>query len=136
MLAEVADTVTQELSLDRQLPRLIDLILEALDAERATLFLHDRDTGELFSRVLSGEGVTEIRIPATPASPARCSAPGVAEIIADAYEDSRFNPEIDRRTGYRTRNILCVPLRNRDGQADRRDAGAEQARRRRSARPI
>ena len=42
---------------------------------------------------------------------------GAAEIIADAYQDRRFHPEIDRRTGFRTRDVLCVPLRNRDGQA-------------------
>src|SRR5579883_2403757 len=52
VLAKVADMVTQELSLDHQLPRLIELIADALDAERATLFLHDHDTGELFSRVV------------------------------------------------------------------------------------
>ncbi len=117
VLAEVADTVTQDLSLDRQLPRLIELITQALDAERATLFLYDRDTGELFSRVLSGEGVTEIRIPAAAGIAGAVFSAGVAEIIPDAYDNSRFNPEIDRRTGYRTRNILCVPLRNREGHA-------------------
>src|SRR6185369_8880758 len=61
VLADVADIVTQHLSLDHQLPRLIDRIAEALDAERTTLFLHDRETGELFSRVLRGEGIAEIR---------------------------------------------------------------------------
>src|SRR5436309_14159259 len=54
VLAEVADIVTRDLSLDLQLPRLIDLITESLGAERATLFLFDRDADELFSRVLSG----------------------------------------------------------------------------------
>jgi adenylate cyclase len=117
VLAEVADTVTRDLSLDRQLPRLIDLITEALDAERATLFLHDRDSGELFSRVLRGEGVTEIRIPATAGIAGAVFAAGVAETIPDAYLDPRFHQETDRQTGYRTRNILCVPLNNRDGQA-------------------
>ena len=117
VLAEVADTVTQRLSLDFQLPRLIDLIIDALDAERAALFLHDRDTSELLSRVLSGEGVAEIRIPATAGIAGAVFTADVAEIIPDVYQDARFNPEIDRRTGYRTRNILCVPLRNRDGQA-------------------
>ena len=52
VLTEVADTVTQDLSLDHQLPRLIELITDALDAERATLFLHDREPDELFSREL------------------------------------------------------------------------------------
>src|SRR5712692_7211556 len=105
VLAEVADTVTQQLSLDHQLPRLIDLITEALDAERATLFLYDRDTGELLSRVLSGEGVAEIRIPAKIGIAGAVFTAGVAEIIPDAYQDSRFNPEVDRQTGYRTRDI-------------------------------
>src|SRR5437764_6920845 len=115
VLNEVADTVTRDLSLDRQLPRLIELITEALDAERATLFLHDREPDELFSRVLRGEGVTEIRIPADAGIAGAVFRTGAAEIVPDAYLDPRFNQEIDRRTGYRTRNMLCVPLRNRDG---------------------
>jgi len=117
VLADVADIVTQHLSLDHQLPRLIDRIAEALDAERTTLFLHDRETGELFSRVLRGEGIAEIRIPASAGIAGAVFGANTPEIIADAYNDPRFNPEIDRRTGYHTRNVLCVPLRNRDGQA-------------------
>jgi len=116
VLVEVADTVTQRLSLDHQLPRLIDLIVEALDAERATLFLHDADAGELFSRVAGGEGVSEIRIPQNVGIAGSVFGSGVGEIIHDAYQDARFNLEVDRRTGYRTRSILCAPLRNRADQ--------------------
>jgi adenylate cyclase len=116
VLVEVADTVTQRLSLDHQLPRLIDLIVEALDAERASLFLHDADTGELFSRVAHGEGVSEIRISQSVGIAGSVFGSGVAEIIDDTYRDARFNPEVDRHTGYRTRNILCAPLRNRADQ--------------------
>jgi len=117
VLAEVADTVTHALSLDHQLPRLIDLITRALDAERATLFLYDSDDGELFSRVLLGDDVTEIRMPATAGIAGAVFNSGIAEIVPDVHQDPRFNPEIDRRTGYHTRNILCLPLCNRDGQA-------------------
>jgi adenylate cyclase len=116
VLVEVADTVSQRLSLDHQLPRLIELIAEALDAERATLFLHDADTAELFSRVAGGEGVSEIRVPQSVGIAGSVFDSGVGEIIHDAYRDMRFNPEVDRRTGYHTRNILCAPLRNRAGQ--------------------
>jgi adenylate cyclase len=116
VLVEVADTVTQRLSLDHQLPRLIELIAEALDAERATLFLHDADAGELFSRVARGEGVAEIRIPQNVGIAGSVFGSGVAEIIDDAYRDLRFNAEVDRRTGYLTHSILCVPLRNRADQ--------------------
>jgi adenylate cyclase len=116
LLAEVADTVTHELSLDRQLPRLIDLITEALDADRAALFLYDSEDGKLFSRVLRGEGVAEIRMPSTAGIAGAVFTAGIAEVIPDAYRDTRFNPEIDRQTGYHTRNILCIPLCNREGQ--------------------
>jgi len=129
VLVEVADTVTQRLSLDHQLPRLIELIVEALDAERATLFLHDADAGELFSRVAGGEGVSEIRIPQSVGIAGSVFGSGDAEIIDDAYRDARFNPEIDRQTGYRTRSILCVPLRNRADQV----IGVTQVLNRRSA---
>ena len=116
VLVEVGETVTQRLSLDHQLPRLIDLIVEALDAERATLFLHDADAGELFSREARGDGISEIRIPQTVGIAGSVFGSGVGEIIDDAYRDPRFHPEVDRQTGYRTRNILCVPLRNRADQ--------------------
>ena len=117
VLNEVADTVTRDLSLDRQLPRLIELITEALGAERATLFLHDHETDELFSRVLRGEGVAEIRITADTGIAGAVFRSGSPEIVSDTYQDPRFNQEIDQRTGYHTRNMLCVPLRNRDGVA-------------------
>ena len=116
VLLEVADTVTQRLSLDHQLPRLIDLIVEVLDADRATLFLHDADAGELFSRVAGGEGVSEIRMLQGVGVAGSVFGSGVGEIVDDAYRDPRFNPEVDRQTGYRTRSILCVPLRNRADQ--------------------
>jgi adenylate cyclase len=110
VLAEVADTVTQHLSLDRQLPRLIELIADALDADRATLFLHDPETGELFSRVARGTGIAEIRIPDGSGISGAVFRSGTTEIIADVYRDARFNQEIDRQTGYRTRNVVCAPL--------------------------
>jgi adenylate cyclase len=115
LLAAVSEIVTEELSLDHQLPRMIELISEAFGAERATLFLHDPETGELFSRVAAGDGVHEIRIPAAAGIAGAVFRSGQAEIIPDAYQDARFNQEVDRQTGYVTRNILCVPLKNRDG---------------------
>src|SRR5262250_1154746 len=88
VLTEVADTVTQSLSLDHQLPRLIDLITEALDAERGTLFLHDPDAGELFSRVARGEGVREIRVPEKAGIAGSVFSSGLPEIVDNAYRDA------------------------------------------------
>jgi adenylate cyclase len=116
LLLRVARTVTHELALDHQLPQLIELIVAGLDAERATLFLYDPDTGELFSRIAQGEGVAEIRIRANSGIAGAAYASGETEIVGDAYQDPRFNQDVDRRTGFRTRNILCAPLRNRYDQ--------------------
>src|SRR6516225_2490481 len=92
VLVEVGETVTQRLSLDHQLPRLIDLIVEALDAERATLFLHDADAGELFSRVAAGDGVSEIRIPQSVGIAGSVFGSGVGEIIDDVYRTLASTP--------------------------------------------
>ena len=117
VLLELANALGGELSLDVLLPRLIDLVTRTLRADRATLFLHDSDAGELYSRVMRGGLVQEIRIPAEAGLAGAAFSSGQTLNIADCYADSRFNSEVDRRTGYRTRNMLCAPLRNRAGAA-------------------
>ncbi|MCP5151504.1 MAG: GAF domain-containing protein [Ectothiorhodospiraceae bacterium] len=110
-LVEVSSKMSDTLSLDILLPRLMTIVTETLGADRSTLFLYDEETDELFSRVAQGEQVGEIRIPAGAGIAGSVFSTGEGCIIADAYADPRFNPEVDRRTGYRTRNILCLPVR-------------------------
>lgn len=112
-LADIANRVNDSLSLDVLFPRLMEVVTEALNADRSTLFLHDPETGELFSRVLQGDTIGEIRFPSHLGVAGSVFTRGEAEIIGDAYADGRFNQEVDRKTGYRTRNILCVPIRNK-----------------------
>jgi adenylate cyclase len=117
VLVEVNKTVAKSISLDEMLPHLIEVIAEVLRVDRATLFLHDNNSQELFSRVLQGTEVKEIRIPDDSGVAGTVFTTGRTLIISDAYADPRFSPEIDRKTGYRTRNILCVPIHNRSGSA-------------------
>ena len=112
-VAEVASRVSDSLSLDVLFPRLMQVVTETLNADRSSLFLYDPDTRELFSRVMQGNAMGEIRFPAHMGIGGSVFTSGVAEIIADAYADERFNQEVDRHTGYHTRNILCVPIRNK-----------------------
>ena len=113
LIVDIADRVSDSLSLDVLFPRLMEVVTETLDADRSSLFLHDPETGELFSRVMQGSVMGEVRFPAALGIAGSVFAGGRGEIIADAYADSRFNREVDQRTGYRTRNMLCVPIRNR-----------------------
>jgi adenylate cyclase len=115
VLIEVNKTVAKSASLDEMLPHLIEVIAEVLRADRATLFLHDERSRELFSRVVQGGDVNEIRVPDEAGIAGTVFTTGRSLIIADAYADPRFSPAIDKQTGYRTRDILCVPIRNRDG---------------------
>ncbi len=116
VVLEINRIVSGELSLDVLLPNLIEMIKQRLRAERATLFLHDQDSGELYSRVALGGEVSEIRVGAGAGIVGSVFTSGEILNIADAYKDPRFNPEIDRREGFVTRDILCLPLRNRAGQ--------------------
>lgn len=111
-LVDVANRVSDTLSLDVLFPRLLEVVTESLDAERSSLFLYDAETGELFSRVMQGNAVGEVRFPVGQGIAGSVFTSGRGEIIPDAYADPRFNRWVDTETGYRTRNLLCVPIRN------------------------
>ncbi|KPK83014.1 MAG: hypothetical protein AMJ81_08560, partial [Phycisphaerae bacterium SM23_33] len=100
--------------LDELLGLVITSSMELLEAERATLFLYDQTTGELVSRI--AHGAEEIRLPGDAGIAGAVARNRRVLNIPDAYADHRFNREVDRRTGFRTRNILAVPLLDHDGQ--------------------
>ncbi len=114
LMLEVSQTLAGDLSLNVLLPSIVDILTRALKAERGTLFLYDRESGELFSRVTNGS-VAEIRIPSSSGIAGAVFTEQESLNIPDAYADPRFNQAVDQETGFRTRNILCAPLRNRTG---------------------
>ena len=106
-LLEVAQAMTGV----RQLQPLLELIVASatrlVDADRTSLFLLDED-GSLWTRVAQESG--DIRLPPGFGIAGLVARTGKAVSIPDAYEDPRFSHDIDRKTGYRTRSVLCVPL--------------------------
>lgn len=109
-LLDVSRRASDSLSLDILLPRMVTMISELLEADRCSVFLYDRENDELYSREAAGDLVGKIRVPANSGIVGAVFMQGQAEIISDAYGDNRFNRDIDLKTGYRTRNILCVPI--------------------------
>ncbi len=105
-----------ELQLDPLLERIMRASTELLDAERSTLFLHDPPTNELWSRFAEGLGTRELRFPADRGVAGSVFTTGHKENISDPYNDLRFNPEFDRKTGFHTRNILALPVFNKKGK--------------------
>jgi len=112
ILLNVMREVSKELEVDRLLQKIVAHTSEVMNADRATLFLVHRKSGDLWSRVAQGENVREIRVPRGVGIAGHVAVSGEVVNIPDAYKDPRFNPEVDRRTGYYTRTILCMPLRN------------------------
>jgi serine phosphatase RsbU (regulator of sigma subunit) len=109
--------VSRALGAERDLDRLLALIVasatELVDAERTSLFVVDRERDELWTRVAEGSG--EIRLPLGRGIAGAVAVDGSVVNIPSAYDDRRFDPATDQRTGFRTRSILCLPMVNHDG---------------------
>src|SRR5256886_5854011 len=113
-----------EADIDRVLTRIVDTTKRMLDCERATLYVIDRGKNELWSRVLTESELTEIRLPLDGRSLAAEVARAGQLLRIDApYEDPRFDPSVDARSGFRTRSMLVTPIDARD----RRRLGVLQA---------
>ena len=110
-LLEGSQASELEEGVDRLLVRMVHSASRLTDADRATLFLIDAETGELWSKVAQGAEINEIRVPAGAGVVGWVVEANEQLNIAEAYEDERFNREVDKRTGYRTRTILCAPVR-------------------------
>ena len=113
-LLEISRSMAATTDLERLLQLIIDQSMVLLDAERASLFLYDADNDELFSRIAAG--ANEIRFPADRGVAGSAVKTGQIINVPDAYQDDRFNPNIDKKTGFRTRSILAVPLCDYEGQ--------------------
>lgn len=110
--------IAQLMGAERDLNKLLKLISAetevALEADRCTVFLYDSDSNELWSKVATGlDRTEEIRFPAHLGLAGYVAKTGEILNIKEAYSDPRFNKEIDKKTGYTTKSILCLPMRNR-----------------------
>ena len=104
--------VAKAMSTERDLGILLEEIVEharsVVDATRGTIFLLDKDKNELWSKV--AQGAREIRFPADKGIAGHVAQTKTILNIPDAYADPRFNPAVDKATGFHTRNMLTVPM--------------------------
>jgi adenylate cyclase len=108
--------ITSDFDLSAMLSKIVREAATMLRADRATLFLNDEKKNELFSRVAMGDKVGEIRLPNHLGIAGAVFTSGETVNIPYAYADLRFNPAFDKKTGYFTRSILCVPIANKAGK--------------------
>src|SRR5215471_5506125 len=112
-------TICQKMNSERDLGALLDLIAREatslLDCDRASIFLLDRETNELWSKVALGSDEI-LRFDARRGIAGTTALTGATINVRDAYSDPRFYTAVDDRTGYRTRNLLAVAMRNQGNQ--------------------
>ncbi|MGA9115589.1 MAG: SpoIIE family protein phosphatase [Bacteroidota bacterium] len=114
-LLEAARNVNSTLDLDRVLATVVDVAMRIVDCGAGTLYLVDETRGELWSKVLRESRLEEVRLPLGRGIAGHVAVTGESLNIPDAYADPRFDPDFDRRSGFRTGSVLCMPVRNRTG---------------------
>ena len=115
-MVEASKVFNSTLDLSELLGKILDVAKTLTNAERGTLFLVDEKADEIWSLIAQGMEKQEIRQPRGRGIAGHVALTGEIVNIPDAYADDRFNPEVDKRTGFRTRNILTLPIRNKAGK--------------------
>lgn len=108
---EVNKVIGQEKDLDTLLLRVVHEITQAMNAERSTLYVYDPERQEIWAKV--AEGVTDskiIRLSLGAGIAGAVASDLRTEVINEPYGDPRFNREVDAKTGFRTRNMICMPI--------------------------
>ena len=112
-LVKIGQAVAAEKNIDALIKTIAEETKTALNADRCTVFLYDKAKNELYSKVATGlDNFKELRIPAEKGLAAHVVKTGETINIKDAYKDKRFNKAVDKKTGYRTKTILCMPIKN------------------------
>ena len=112
LLEEASEKLLKVLDLDILLGHLLHIAKNGINADRGTVFIVDYSLREIKSRVLIGDEIKEIKIPIGKGIAGTVAETGRTINIRDAYKDIRFNKEIDKKTGYKTKSILCMPITN------------------------
>jgi len=111
---EINRLIAGELQLGSLLRLIMEVTQTVMEAEASSLFLIDSETGDLVFHVALGEKEDELRelyrLPKGSGIAGWCAEQSRSALVADVYADTRFNPEYDQKTGFRTRNMICVPL--------------------------
>ncbi len=113
-LLELQRELALESDIDKVLERITGAAISMLGAERATLYVVDEGRQELWSRVVTHSELRELRLPLDGRSlAAEVGRTGRPLRITDPYNDPRFDPSVDARTGLRTRSLIVLPIDSR-----------------------
>lgn len=113
MIIEAAKTVNSNVKLDEALTTIVVTASNLTKADRGTLYIVDRETDELWSKVMKGEQIEEIRLKIGQGISGWVARSGEILNLKNAYEDARFEASFDSITGYKTSSMLCYPIKDK-----------------------
>ena len=114
MLVEASKLINSSIDADTLFASILSVARKELSVERGTLYFVDEKKNEIWSKVAGELEVGEIRLPIGKGIAGSVAATGEPVVLHDAYADERFDRSRDIASGYRTRSMLCVPIRNRE----------------------
>ncbi|HEX2914822.1 MAG TPA: GAF domain-containing SpoIIE family protein phosphatase [Chloroflexia bacterium] len=115
-LLKINEALTSETDFDALLNLIVSKSSELLKAERATLYLFDPATKELWSKIAQGHSEEVIRLSLGHGIAGYVAESGQPLILDDVYQDARFDPSNDLSSGFHTRNMVVMPLHDREGK--------------------
>jgi GAF domain-containing protein len=114
-LLEVAEILSGVMDLDALIVTIMDRACSLLHSERCSLFLVDIEKQELVSCFQGGLD-RKLRVPLSRGIVGHTATTGETINIPDAYNDPRFDQSVDRKTGFKTKMLLTVPIYNNRGE--------------------
>jgi sigma-B regulation protein RsbU (phosphoserine phosphatase) len=115
-LVEASKLINSSIEPDALFDSILSVARNELGVERGTLYFVDEKNGEIWAKIAAGLTGREIRLPMGKGIAGAVAATGEHIILHDAYADDRFDRSLDSTSGFRTRSMLCVPIKNRNGK--------------------
>ncbi|NUN07758.1 MAG: GAF domain-containing protein [Ignavibacteriaceae bacterium] len=113
LIVSAAEEINSNIKIDEVLKSIVSIASQLTGADRGTLYIVDTERGEIWSKVIRGENIEEIRLRIGQGLSGWVAQTGDIVNIKDAHSDERFDPNMDKITGYVTRSVLCFPIINK-----------------------
>lgn len=115
-IVKIRKLLNSTLRLEKILQIILETATKSLKADRGTVYVIDHKKKELWSKVFQGDLKVEIRLPIGKGIAGHVAKTGKTIILKDAYKHPQFNQEVDKKTGYLTKTMLCTPMKDRKGK--------------------
>ncbi len=113
LLISAAEQINSNIKIDEVLKSIVQTASNLTGADRGTLYIVDSENGEIWSKVIRGENIEEIRLKIGQGLSGWVAQTADVVNVRDAHKDERFDPNMDKITGYVTRSVLCFPIINK-----------------------